>query len=79
MSCGVGCKCGLDLALLWLWWRLAAIALLRHLAWELPYAVSAALLEKPKKKKKKSGQEKKPNILTSKEEETDGHQTSQEQ
>ena len=26
MICGVGCRCGLDLALLWLWHRLAAVA-----------------------------------------------------
>ena len=29
--------------LLWLWCRLAAAALIRPLAWELPYAASAAL------------------------------------
>ena len=42
MSCGVGCRRGLDLALLWLWprRRLAAIAPVRPLAWELPYAMS---------------------------------------
>ena len=28
---------------LWLWWRLAAVALIRPLAWEPPYAVGAAL------------------------------------
>ena len=28
--------------LLWLWRRLAATALIRHLAWEPPYAVGAA-------------------------------------
>ena len=32
-----------DLALLWLWHRLAAIAPIRPLAWEFPYAVSTAL------------------------------------
>ena len=26
VSCGVGCRLGLDLALLWLWCRLAAVA-----------------------------------------------------
>ena len=36
--------------LLWLWHRPAATALIRTLAWELPYAVGAAL-EKAKKKK----------------------------
>ena len=51
MSCGVGCRRGSDLALLWLWHRLAATALIRPLAWEPPYAVDAALKEKKKKKK----------------------------
>ena len=32
-----------DLALLWLWRRLAVVALIWPLAWELPYAVGAAL------------------------------------
>ena len=43
MSCGVNCRHGLDLALLWLWSRLAATALIRPLAWGPPYAASAAL------------------------------------
>ena len=43
MSCDVGHRCGLDLALLWLWHRLAAIDLIVPLAWELPYAAGAAL------------------------------------
>ena len=43
MSCGVGCRHGLDPALLWLWPRLAAVALIRPLAWELTYAVGVAL------------------------------------
>ena len=29
--------------MLWLWHRLAAVALIRPLAWELPYAVGVAL------------------------------------
>ena len=49
MSCGVGRRHGLDLALLWLWRRLAAPAPIRPLAWELPYAMGVA----PKKKKAK--------------------------
>ena len=53
MSCGVGCRRGLDPALLWLWRRLAAIAPIQPLAWEPPCAVGAAL-EKAKSKKKKS-------------------------
>ena len=43
MSCGVGCRRAVDPVLLWLWCRLAAAALIRPLAWELPYAVGAAL------------------------------------
>ena len=37
------CRRGLDLALQWLWGRLAAIALIRPLAWEPPYATGVAL------------------------------------
>ena len=43
VSCGVGCRCSLDLALLWLWCWPAAMAPIRPLAWEPPYAVGAAL------------------------------------
>ena len=53
MSCGVVCRCGSDPALLWLWCRLAAIAPIRPLAWEPPYAAGAAL-EKGKKTKSKN-------------------------
>ena len=53
MSCGVGCRCGLDAALLWLWRRLAAVARIGPLAWELPYATGAAPKRQKKKKKKK--------------------------
>ena len=49
MSCGVGCRCGLDPELLWLWHRPVATAPIRPLAWEPPYAVGA-VLEKGKKK-----------------------------
>ena len=45
-SCSVGHKCGLDPALIWLWHRLAAAALIQPLAWELPFAVSDALKKK---------------------------------
>ena len=48
MRCSVGCRCGSDLALLWLWRRQAATAPIRPLAWEPPYATSVAL-EKYKK------------------------------
>ena len=49
MSYGVGRRRGLDLALLWLWCRLAAEAPIGPLAWE--YAVGSALKSKKKKKK----------------------------
>jgi len=41
----MGCRLQtrLDLALLWLWHRLAIVALIRPLAWEPPYAVGVAL------------------------------------
>ena len=42
MSCGVGHRRGSDLALLWLWPRLAATAPIRPLAWEPPCAAGAA-------------------------------------
>ena len=48
MSCGVGHRRGLDLALLWLWCRPAAAAPIQTLVWELPYAISAALKSKKK-------------------------------
>ena len=53
MSCGVGCRRGLDPALLWLWRRPVAIALIRPLTWEPPYATGVALemAKRPKKKK----------------------------
>ena len=37
-------------SLAWLWCRPAATALIRLLAWELPYAVGVALKSKKKKK-----------------------------
>ena len=52
VSCGVGCRCGSDSTLLWLWHRLVATALIRPLAWESPYAEGAAQ-EKAKSQKKK--------------------------
>ena len=51
MSCGVGRRHGLDLALLWLWCRLATP--IRPLAWEPPYAMGAALKRQKKEKKRK--------------------------
>ena len=46
MSCGVGCRGGSDLALLWLWHRLAVVAPIQPLAWEPPYDMGAALKRK---------------------------------
>ena len=57
-----------DLALPWLWHRLAAAALVRSLAWELPYATGAAL-KKEKKKKQKTNPE---TYITSDQISTDG-------
>ena len=46
----IQCCCDLDLILLCLWYRPAAAAqIIWPLAWELPYAVDAALKEKKKK------------------------------
>ena len=39
-----------DLMLLWLWCRPGAVALVRALAWELPYATGVALKKKKKKR-----------------------------
>ena len=54
MRRGVGDGIGLDLALLWLWRRLAVLALIQPLAWEVPYAAGVALKSKKKKKKKEN-------------------------
>ena len=50
MSCGVGHRRGVNLALLWLWHSPVATAPIRPLAWEPLCATGAA----KKKKKKKS-------------------------
>ena len=50
--CGVGLRLSLDLALLWLWRRPVATALIGPLAWEPPYAKGAAL-QKGKKQTNK--------------------------
>ena len=50
MSCGVGCRQGLDLVFLWLSCRAVAIALIRPLGWEPPYATGVALKKKERKK-----------------------------
>ena len=49
MSCGVGCRHGLDPMWLWLQCGLAAAVLIRPLAWEPPYAMGAALKSKKQK------------------------------
>ena len=54
MSCGVGRRCGLDLALPWLWCRPAAAALIRLLAWEPPHASGSALKRQTKQNKNKN-------------------------
>ena len=48
----MGCRRGSDTALLWLWCRLAAAALVGLLGWEPLYATGAAQ-EKAKRQKKK--------------------------
>ena len=55
MSCGVGRRHSLDLALLWLWPRPAATAWIRPLAWKPPCAAEAAqeIAKRQKKKKKR--------------------------
>ena len=50
----VSFRCGLDPELLWLWCRPAATALIRPLAWELPYAMGAALEKTERQKNKKN-------------------------
>ena len=42
-SCGIGHRCGSDLALLWLWCRPVPTAPFQPLAWKPPYALGVAL------------------------------------
>ena len=42
MNCGVGHRRGWDPTLLWLWYRPTAVAPIRPLAWESPYAAAKA-------------------------------------
>ena len=51
ISYDVGHRCGSDPRLLWLWRKLAAIALIRSPAWEPPYAVGVTLKNKKIKNK----------------------------
>ena len=57
MSCCVGPRRGSDPTLQWLWCRLPAVAPIRPLAWEPPYAMGVAL-EKGKKTKEKTKKQK---------------------
>ena len=50
MSCGIICRCSLDLALLWLWHKPVDTDLIGSLAWELPYTTCTALKNTPPKK-----------------------------
>ena len=50
MICGVGCRHSSHLVLLWQWHQPAAAAPIQPLAWELPYAMGAALKRQKKKK-----------------------------
>ena len=54
-SCGVGHRCGLDPVLRLVVAQPAAAALIRPLAWELPYAAGVAIKRKKKRKKEKIG------------------------
>ena len=52
-GCGVGHRHSWDLVLLWLWLWSAAVAPVRFLAWEFPYASGVALKTKQNKKQNK--------------------------
>ena len=54
MSCGVDCRHGLDLALLWLFRRPVATALIQSLAWESLYAMGVAIKKRQKTKQNKT-------------------------
>ena len=56
MSCGGGRRRGSDPVWLWLWCRPAAVALIRPLAWEPPYAMGAALKRQKQKRTNESKQ-----------------------
>ena len=51
LSCGIGCRLGLDLVWLWLWRRPVAAGPMQPLAWETPCGMAAALKGQKKKKK----------------------------
>lgn len=50
VSCGLSHRCSSGPVLLWLWRRLAPVARIQPLAWELPCAAGAALKKKRKKR-----------------------------
>ena len=50
ISCGLGCRIGSDLALLWLWHKPVATVPFGPLDWESPYATGADLKKRLKKK-----------------------------
>ena len=58
MNCGVGHRPGSDPVLLWLWHRVATVAPVGPLAWELPYAEGIALKNRNKQTKKKKKERK---------------------
>ena len=59
MSCGVGHRCSSDPELLWLQCRLVAIAPIRPLAWEPPYAAGSSPRKGKKTKKKRKEKKRK--------------------
>ena len=54
VSCSKGHSCVLDPALLWLWCRPAAAALVQPQTWELPYAVECGLKKEKNKIKRRN-------------------------
>ena len=65
MSCGVGSRCGLDLALLGLRCRPAVAAPIQCLAWELLYTAGVPIKRKQNKTKQKNKKVKTPASLGS--------------
>ena len=63
MSCGIGRRHSLDLAMLWLWHRPVAVGPIGPLAWEPPFAAGAALKGRKTKKKKKKKKKKQQYIV----------------
>ena len=50
VSCSIGHRCSSNPILLWLWYRPAAVALIKPLVWDLPNAAGVALKKEKKKK-----------------------------